>query len=167
MLLRYTLLALLAIPLVVGAQQLPTFSSADNKQSYYIRFNNNTVLTDTGADTDLLNQTATEGNLAQLWTLTGRQDSCVVTARTGRTLYYAQSENRFRASTTDFMPMKLVANDAGKMELQIRDESLAPQSAPEAPTEVSFTGIAARPADTLSLWYSRPATDYTREALPI
>lgn len=41
------------------------------------------------------------------------------------------------------------------------------QGAPTAPTEVTIKALATAPAESLTLWYKKPATNWTTEALPI
>lgn len=61
--------------------------------------------------------------------------------------------------THNFAACALSFIEAGKIDL--------PQTAPDTPAEVTLTGSAAAPDETLSLWYRTPAKNWTREALPI
>lgn len=208
--LRYLLLGLLLTPLLAMAQQLPTFSTDDDETWYYVVFDtNNSVFEDQGASASVLNQPAVADRDAQLWKLSGNQESCILTSKSGNMLHYLSGSNRFEASATQSTPLKLVANNSGKWELQLYDVSEAPsadkativmnggsgtgkyldlwthnfaaaalsfklpsemsfpQLAPETPTEVSISGLSTPPTQLLSLWYTTPATNWVKEALPI
>jgi len=110
-----------------SASELPPTSNGDAENWLYISFSaNNTVVEDTGANAELRNRQPRQEADGQLWKICGRQDSCVLTSRSGNRLYYKSADNRFIASPTQHTPMKLVANSRGQWELQLRDESLAP-----------------------------------------
>ena len=93
---------------------------------YYIVFNNNSVVSDTGASKELRNRNAEEDNGGQLWRLIGQQESCVLESQLGNKMLYNPSDKRFYGSPTESTTMKLVESDAGKWELQLKDESAAP-----------------------------------------
>ncbi len=112
---------------LVSAAEIPQFGGNETTDSwYYIVFNNNSVVSDTGASRELRNRNAEEDNGGQLWRLIGQQESCVLESQLGNKMLYNPSDKRFYGSPTESTTMKLVESSAGKWELQLKDESAAP-----------------------------------------
>lgn len=116
------------IPAFTLSQTLPQFSNGNSDTWYYIIFNNNSAVTDTGESQELRNRTPQEDNNGQLWRFCGHQDSCIVESKAGQKMLFRQSDKRFYGSSSEATAMKLVPNSAGKWELQIANTSLAPAS---------------------------------------
>lgn len=124
--LRYALLALLLAPLYALAQQLPTFSTDDSETWYYVTFTlNGSAFEDNGESQPIYNRTAAGDSDAQLWKLTGNQDSFVMTSKTGRNLYYNKSLNKCLASSTQATTLCLETNSNNDWEIQIKNHDEA------------------------------------------
>ncbi len=122
-------------------QSLPQFSNSGADNWYYIEFAiNSSVVSDIGAEQELRNRMAAENDPGQLWKFEGNENSCVITSKTGRKLYFNTSSKRFFASAEQSTEMKLVATSNGKWELQFVDSSLAPQDNPDAVAMVIYNG---------------------------
>lgn len=123
---RYALLALFLAPLYAWAQQLPTFSSDAASTWYCVMFQvNSSVFEDCGAEANILNNAALEGNEAQQWKLVGSQDDFTLVAKSGRKLYYDKTANKCIASAQKSTQLRLVANNQGHWEIQIKNASEA------------------------------------------
>lgn len=123
---RYALLALLLAPLYALGQQLPTFSTENAETWYYVVFKtNSSAFEDCGAAQPILNNAAAENSDAQLWKLTGNEDSFVLSSKAGRKLYYDKDANKCIASEAQATDLRLVANNAGNWEIQIKNPAEA------------------------------------------
>ena len=126
---------------VSNAQKLPQFSSNETDFWYYIEFDiNSSVITDIGAEQELRNRVAVEGEEGQLWKLIGNEKCCTLVSKTGRNMFFDKSSNRFYASADDATALKLVTTSGGKWELQLYDVSLAPSANPDAVAIVIYNG---------------------------
>lgn len=108
----------------VSAADLPKFGE---DSFYYVKFvTNGSIIRDYGTGNPVKNAMAEEGVEGQQWKLIGSAESCTLTSDLGNSLLYDKDNNRFSASASEATALKLVESDAGKWELQLADESLAP-----------------------------------------
>ncbi len=106
---RLTILTSLLVMacLSLCAQTLPTFSTDEAETWYIIQFRRGeAALQDMGEGVKLQTADVDKNNAAQLWKVTGTQNSCEIISKAGRHIYY--NGERFAASTAQSGNLKLV-----------------------------------------------------------